>query len=89
MVEFGYHGEWYTLPIIDIIDWNDLEKFVYRKTFSPRDLFFGTTTLKYNSSAKIRPQVKIHDFAIKNSNIVIEGIIWKKRDYLPRNIFET
>ena len=29
MVEFGYHGEWYTLLIIDIIDWNDLEKFVY------------------------------------------------------------
>ena len=27
--EFGYHGEWYTLLIIDIIDWNDLEKFVY------------------------------------------------------------
>ena len=26
MVEFGYHGEWYTLLIIDIIDWNDLEK---------------------------------------------------------------
>ena len=29
MVEFGYHGEWYTLLIIDIIDWNDLERFVY------------------------------------------------------------
>ena len=28
MVEFGYHGEWYTLLIIDIIDWNDLGKFV-------------------------------------------------------------
>ena len=28
MVEFGYHAEWYTLLIIDIIDWNDLEKFV-------------------------------------------------------------
>ena len=29
MVEFGYHGEWYTFLIIDIIDWNDLEKCVY------------------------------------------------------------
>ena len=29
MVEFGYHGKWYTLLIINIIDWNDLEKFVY------------------------------------------------------------
>ena len=27
MVECGYHSEWYTLLIIDIIDWNDLEKF--------------------------------------------------------------
>ena len=26
MIEFGYHGEWYTVLIIDIIDWNDLEK---------------------------------------------------------------
>ena len=31
MVEFGYHGEWYILLIIDIIDWNDLEKLVSRK----------------------------------------------------------
>ena len=33
--------------------------------------------LFYNlySSAKIRPQVKIHNFFIKNSNIIIEGII--------------
>ena len=29
MAEFSYHGEWYTLLIIDIIDWNDLEKIVY------------------------------------------------------------
>ena len=29
MVEFGYHSEWYNLLIIDIIDWNDLEKFVF------------------------------------------------------------
>ena len=28
MVEFSYHGGWYTLLIIDIINWNDLEKFV-------------------------------------------------------------
>ena len=28
MVEFCYHGEWYTLRIIDIIYWNDLEKLV-------------------------------------------------------------
>ena len=28
MVEFRYHGEWYTLLIIDIIGCNDLEKLV-------------------------------------------------------------
>ena len=28
MLDFGYHGEWYTLLIINIIGWNDLEKFV-------------------------------------------------------------
>ena len=26
IVEFRYHDEWYTLLMIDIIDWNDLEK---------------------------------------------------------------
>ena len=31
MVEFRYHGEWYTILIIDIIDWNDLGKFVNRR----------------------------------------------------------
>ena len=29
MVEFGYHGEWYTLLIFYILDWNDLVKFGY------------------------------------------------------------
>ena len=29
MAKFGYHGEWYTLLIIGIIDWNELGKFVY------------------------------------------------------------
>ena len=28
MVELGHHGEWYTLLIFDIIDGNDLEKFI-------------------------------------------------------------
>ena len=29
------------------------------------------------------PQAKIHNFAFKNSNIIIEGIIRKRKDYLP------
>ena len=32
-------------------------------------------------SRKIRPQAKIHNFAFKYSNIVIEGIIQKRKDY--------
>ena len=28
ILEFHYHGEWYTLLMIDIIDWNDLEKLI-------------------------------------------------------------
>ena len=38
MVNFGYHGEWYTLLIIDIIDWNDLEKFVYYSVWISIDI---------------------------------------------------
>ena len=29
---------------------------------------------------KIRPQVKIDNFALKNSNIIIEGLFWKRKD---------
>ena len=32
---------------------------------------------------KIKSQTKIHNFAFKNSNIVIEGIIQKRKDYFP------
>ena len=28
ILEFRYHVEWYTLLMIDIIDWNDLEKLI-------------------------------------------------------------
>ena len=38
---------------------------------------------------KIRPQAKIDNFAFKNSNIIIEGIIWKRKDYFQRKKFET
>ena len=38
---------------------------------------------------KIRTQVKIYNFAIKKSNIIIKGIILKKRDYFPSKKFET
>ena len=32
-----------------------------------------------SSFTKIRPQAKIDNFAFKNSNIIIEGSIWKKK----------
>ena len=38
---------------------------------------------------KIRPQAKIDNFAFKNSNITIEWLIWKKKDYFSWKKFET
>ena len=32
---------------------------------------------------KIRPQAKIANFAFKNSNIIIEGLFWKRKDQFP------
>ena len=29
---------------------------------------------------KIRPQAKIDNFAFKNSNIINEGLFWKRKD---------
>ena len=31
-------------------------------------------------STKIRPQAKIYNFAFKNSDIIIEGLVWKRKD---------
>ena len=32
---------------------------------------------------KIGPQAKIDNFAFKNSNIIIEAVIYKRKDYFP------
>ena len=40
-----------------------------KKTFVTRDV------------TKIRPQAKIDNFAFKNSNIIIEGLILMRKDY--------
>ena len=45
--------------------------------------------LRWFSSTKIRPQAKIDNFAIKNSNIIIEGLFWKRKDYFTRKKFKT
>ena len=36
----------------------------------------------------MRPQAKIDNFALKNSNIIIEGLIWKRKDYFSWKKFE-
>ena len=36
----------------------------------------------------IRPQAKIDNFTFKNSNIIIEGLIWKREDDLSGKEFE-
>ena len=52
----------------------------------------GSISENLTDSEKIRPQAKIHNFAFNYSNIVIEGIIQKKKDYfllknLKSNVF--
>ena len=37
-------------------------------------------TSKLRRSTKIRPEAKIDNFAFKNSNIIIEGLFWKRKD---------
>ena len=37
--------------------------------------------LKVAQPRKIRPQAKIHNFAFKKINFVIEGIIQKRKNY--------
>ena len=56
---------------------------VYQRNISliQRNCFLGAST-------KVRPQAKIDHFAFKNSNIIIEGLIWKRKDYFPWKIFE-
>ena len=46
-------------------------------------------TSKGSSFTKIRPQAKIDNFAFKNSNIIIEWLIWKQKDYFSWKKFET
>ena len=38
---------------------------------------------------KIRPQAKIDNLAFKNSNIIIEELIWKRKDYFLWKKFKT
>ena len=40
-------------------------------------------------SRKLEPQAKIDNFDFKNSNIIIEGLIWKRKDYFSWKRFDT
>ena len=62
--------------------WISILKFRIR--FNYKILF-----LRYFSSTKIRPQAKIDNFAFKNSNIINEGLFWKRKDYFTWKKFET
>ena len=42
----------------------------------------------YSTITKIRTQTKIDNFAFKNSNIIIEGPIWMRKDYFSWKKFE-
>ena len=41
------------------------------------------------SFTKIRPQAKIDNFSFTNSNIIIEGLTWKGKDYFSWKKIET
>ena len=51
--------------------------------------YFTKFSLKVVQPRKIKPQAKRHNFAFKNSNIVIKGIIQKRKDYFLQKNFET
>ena len=36
-----------------------------------------------SSSTEIGHQAKIDNFSFKNSNFIIEGLIWNRKDYFP------
>ena len=56
-----------------------------------RKKYFHLTlsVLRLFSSTKIRAQAKIDNFAFENSNIIIEGLFWNRKDYFRRKKFET
>ena len=53
------------------------KKFFFRCVTTVRGGFWRIVTVKVVQPRKIRLQSKIHNFAFKNSNIFIEGIIQK------------
>ena len=51
-------------------------------------LWFSQNFFSVFSFTKIRPQAIIDNFAFKNSNIIIEGLFWKRKDDLTWKKFE-
>ena len=45
-------------------------------------------SIQSSLSTKIRPQAKIDNFAFNSSNIIIEGLIQKRKDYFSLKKFE-
>ena len=67
--------------------------FNYSKDFSVNYMCINALLFDYmnwgSSFTKIRPQANIDNFAFKNSNIIIEGLFWKRKDYFSWKKFET
>ena len=61
-----------------------MDIYVAKKTLELLLSLFQGSTLK-----KIRPPAKIDNFILKNNGIIIEEIIWRKRECLPRQQFES
>ena len=58
-----------------------LEAFHCQDTCYPRLLKGKELSHVIVQPRKIRPQAKTHNFAFKNCNIAIEGIIQERKDY--------
>ena len=46
-----------------------------------KNVVLGKTRLRQFSYTKIRPQAKIDNFDFKNSNIIIEGLFFQRKDF--------
>ena len=91
MVEFRYHGERYTLLIVDIIDWNDLEKWnchlisISREKvdLSSKSTSTGDPTvinLKWHSRKVHVPAGKDVGLGLKDRNSTQESELKRKKD---------
>ena len=73
MVEFVYHGEWYPLLIIDIIDWNDLRKNLCVVLISILEMLWKAEKFLLKKIYKFTPKIFLSE------NIVLVSLIFRRR----------